>query len=800
MLKSYLKVIARNLLKHKGFSLISVVGLAASMSVCLLIIVFVKQQLSYDTFHDQAGRIYHIYSDYKAPVNSSSHFYATSPAGLGRVMKETMTGVEDFISLKHYSGHVRRGEQKLTMHGLYASDSFFRMFNFNLISGDPETALQEPYSMVVTEATAERLFGDEDAMGATLSVDGQGDFKITGVVAKVTAPTLFEFEVLASVPTLLADENMRQRLMRWDRTVRSSYTFVLLQEGVSPSDLQVQFPALIEQHFPGHPESHLVALHMQELTDVAMGPLMDNPLKFMLPAIVLYILAGLACVILLAACFNYVSLSVARALLRAKEVGVRKVVGARRSQILAQFLLEAVCVSFLALLLAGVFLGWLIDGFNNLTPIQFTQSQVSPDFTDMGLYLMFIAFSLVVGLLSGLYPALYLSKFLPTVVLQGIAKVSARGFTLRKTLIVTQFALSLLFIISTMLLYRQSEHVSHTDYGFNAENILNVELGEVPYEAFRSELLRHPGVVNVSALSILTGAGGRNDTWIESEELEGHEKGYSVWIDEHLINNLEIPIVAGRNFSSDFSGEVESSVLLNEVAVRRLQLGAPMDAVGQFITVDDSLQAQVIGVVKDYRFFSALSDIDPLVLRMNSQELEVANIRFRRDDYDAVAAHLATIWESFSPNEPLESGLYEDQLADSLELKLMKDFLHIIGLSAGFAVLIACLGLLGMTAYMTRTRVKEIGVRKVLGATTVGIVGLLSKSFVKLIAVAIVCAGPLAWFVNNLWLQQIGNRIEMEPELFLTAILLLLLIAAITVGSQTVRAARTNPTEILKYE
>ncbi len=531
-----------------------------------------------------------------------------------------------------------------------------------------------------------------------------------------------------------------------------------------------------------------------------MGPIMDNQMNFVIPAIVLYVLAGLAGIILLAACFNYVSLSVARALQRAKEVGVRKVVGANRSQILYQFLVEAVCVSLLSLLVAGIFLTLQVNGFNNLAPIQFTESQIALNFGDLWLYLIFFAFSIMVGLLSGLYPALYLSSFLPTIVLKGIARVKGKGFTLRKTLVVTQFSISLLFIISTILIYQQSEFVNKAHYGFNEKNIINVQLGNIPYETLRNELMRYPGIENISAVSIRTGTGGRNDLWIESETMDGHEKGYSVWIDENFLDNMEIPLLAGRNFLNDFSGGEESVVLVNEAAVQRLHLETPSESVGKFITIQDAIQVQIIGVVQNYRFFSALADIDPLVLRINPGNLRVANIRFHPEDFDGVVAHLETTFKSFNRDEPLKYGLYKDQLADAFELKLMRDFFYIIGLAAAFAILIACLGLLGMTAYMTETRLKEIGVRKVLGASTAGIVGFLSKSFVKLILISIVVAGPLAWYVNKLWLQNLGNRIEISPVVFILGILSLLIIALLTIGSQTVRAARTNPIEILKYE
>ncbi len=800
MIAYYLKIALRNLFKHKGFSFISIVGLAVSISVCLLIIVFVKHQLSYDRAHKNSARIYHIYSDYKAAINTSSQLYATSPASLGQILQAELPGVENFITLNFFDGQVQDGENQVDLHGFYTSDAFFEILNFKLLSGNPTTALQQPNTIVLTEATAERLFGEKDPVGATISIIEQGEFLVTGVVAKANQPTVFEFEALVSLATLQSDKKSTNQLQPWDKTVRQFYNFVLLKKGAQIENITMQLHEIINRHFPGDQGSYLVALHMQTLTSIAMGQIMDNQIKFILPPVVLYILSGLALIILIAACFNYVSLSVARALNRAREVGVRKVVGAHRRQILIQFLVEAICVSMFALLIAQLFLVFLVDGFNNLTPIQVTQAQITPDFGDINLYLLFMVFSLVVGVLSGLYPAFYLSGFLPTVVLKGIGKIKGRGYTIRKMLIVIQFSLSLLFIISTLLLYQQSQHVRRTDYGFNEKNIINVKLGELPYEILRSELLQYPGIKNVSAVSILTGEGGRNDTWMKSDEIIEPEKGYSLWIDEHFIDNLEIPLVAGQGFKENHSKEVESFVLLNETAVSRLQLGAPVDAIGKNITIDDNVNVQVIGIVKDFRFFSALAAIDPLVLRLNSSNLSHVNIRFEPNDFAGVEAHLQTTWKKINPAEPLVFKLYEDYLGNALELRVLKDFMHIIGLAATFAILIACLGLLGMACNMVQTRLREIGLRKVLGATMTEIILVLSKSFVKLIILSVLIAGPLTWFVNKQWLQLLGNRIELAPPVFILGVALLLVIALLTIGSQTVRAAFTNPTEILKNE
>lgn len=801
MIKNYIKIAFRNLFKNKFYSFISIAGLAAGMSVCLLIIIFGKQHLSYDNFHKKSDRIFHVYSDYKADINPASHLYATTPFNLGTALKDETPEAEDFVTLNRYSGKVIKDDNKFEVYGFYASESFFNLFDFKLVKGNPKTALEKINSIVVTEETAERIWGTRSVIGKLLTIEGTGEFLVTGIIEKPSSPSMIDFEVLLSYDVLNPGMLHQDQKANWNNNIRDFYTFVLLKENVSLSNFTNNFKKIITKHYPEGNENKLTALKIQNIRDIATGPFLDNQIKFFIPAFVIYILGALSLIILFAAVFNYVGLSVARALKRSREVGVRKVIGAARSQILTQFLIEAVIVSLISLTFAVIIMTWLVDGFNNLTPIIFTKSQVHPQMSDISLYAAFIFFALFVGIISGLYPAIYLSRFLPVVVLKGITKLGKKGFTLRRILITTQFGFSLVFIISTILLYKQSEHAAKTNYGFNENNIINVQLGSVPYNEFRTELMSQPGITNISSVSILTGEGGRNDTWIQSDKIAEHEKGYSLWIDENFIQNMQIQILAGRNFLNTTNIETETECLLNESAVKRLKLGTPNEAVGQIIKLDDEKNVQVVGVVKDFIYFSALAKIDPLVLRVRGGfPGGYANIKFASGTYDQTISAIIKTWKKFSPDTLPDYKLYKYFLADALELKLMKDFLHIIGLASAFAILISCLGLIGMTSFITETRLKEIGIRKVLGASTKSVVNLLSFGFVKMIIIAVIIASPLAWFINTQWLQEIGNRIEIGPAEFIISIFVLLLIAFVTIGSQTIKAARTNPIQIIKYE
>ncbi|KAB2840040.1 MAG: FtsX-like permease family protein, partial [Melioribacteraceae bacterium] len=375
------------------------------MSVCLLIIIFGRQLLSYDNFHKKSGRIFHVYSDYKADINPTSNLYATTPFNLGTALKDESPEVEDFVTLNRYSGKVIKDNNKYEVYGFYASGSFFNLFDFKLLKGNPQTALEKINSIVITDETAERIWGAKNVIGKLLIIEGAGEFLVTGIIEKPSSPSMIDFEVLLSYDVNNPGMLHEDQKTNWNNNIRDFYTFVLLKENVSLSNFTNNFTKIITKHYPEVNENKLTALNIQNIRDIATGPFLDNQIKFFIPAFVIYILGALSLVILFAAVFNYVGLSIARALKRSREVGVRKVIGAVRSQILTQFLIEAVIISLISLSLAVVILTWLVEGFNNLTPIIFTKSQVHPQISDISLYAAFIFFSLLVGVLSGLYPA-----------------------------------------------------------------------------------------------------------------------------------------------------------------------------------------------------------------------------------------------------------------------------------------------------------------------------------------------------------------------------------------------------------
>lgn len=796
MLKNYLTITLRTLRKHKGFSAINIVGLAVSMAVCLLIILFIRDQRQADQFHTHKDRIYRVTTEMEN--RRGVDMWATSPATLPMHLRDTYTNIEAVTQVHTFGDIVTYGERRFGVSGLHVEPAFFEIFDFALQVGNAEQALAEPNTMVLSQETAEKVFGDEDPVGKSVTLDSGETYVVTGLLADTPHRSHFSFEALVSAASLPTAREPNTGRLHWQNTFQSYYTYVLLQEGVSASSFEAQLPELIANHYSDSDHVTLREFQFQPLTAINLGPALVNPLGKVLPGIVAYFLGALALIVMLTACFNYMSLSVARSLKRSKEVGLRKVFGAHRSQIIKQFLSEAVMMALLALALSYVLLLWLVPQFNNLWFVHLTESAIVPRYTDYVLILLFVGFSVGIGLLAGLYPALYLSAFRPAQTLRGLSKI--RGFsrlTMRKLLVVGQFALSLLFIVTTLIFYRQSGLMLAGDYGFDQEHIINVALQDVPYERFRSTVMQHPGIVSVSAMAPVPGTGTRESIEVLLAGETDAREAVTFAFDEHVLDNLALTLKAGRNFSSSFASDQERAVILNETALQAWDLGAPADAVGQTLRIQN-VDLQIVGVVGDFHFEDFVEPIRPLVLRHRVEALSYANVRVQPNATQNTLSFLGTTWDTFASAYPLDYAFFDDQLEE--RYAFLKDLLGTFGLTAGLAILIACLGLLGMASYATETRLREVGIRKVLGASVRSVMILLSREFLILVGIAVVLAVPLAWYLNDLWLQEFALRVSVDAGTILISVLVLVLIALVTIGSQTFRAALTNPVQTLRSE
>lgn len=802
MIFNYLKETWRSIKKHKSFSLINILGLAASMSVCLLIILFIVDQKSYDRFNSKSDRIYRITSYFKSPSINNPDDYATSPADLADRLNENYPSVEKAIHIRgHFSGEMKYGDDTFNIGGLYTEPAFFDLFDFKLVKGDPKTALIEPRSIILTQETARKIFGDQDPMGEAISELGNGTYTVTGII-NTDVKSHLKFEGLVSYSTLLSQPQSLKRLQDWTESIYDSYTYLLLKEGASIDELSNKLPEIAENNYvASNGESVIHALKPQALTAINLSPPKSNEIGAVIPGVIAWFLIGFGAVIILIACFNYVSLTIARSITRAKEVGVRKVMGAFRSNVVKQFLAESVVIAVLSLLFALLLLRWLLPEFNGLFVINFTDNQI--DFNLLGnsyVYVLFFMFSVFIGILAGMYPALYLSSFNPAKVLKGLTTIrglSAKG--LRKTIVVIHFTVSIVFIITSLILMRQFNFMLNTDYGFNQEHIVNVALQDVPYKRLKQILQTESSVQSIAASSKVPALGSISGVWMKTDSVSERIRGHYFGVDEQYLQAMGINLIAGRNFNPELATDSTEAVILSTESVKQLGLKNPQAAIGKPVSVDEK-PYRVIGVIQNFISSAPLQSNDPIIMRYNPQDYYYAVVKTRAGMTDDFVDHLKSQWANIGSIHSLQYQVFDTELKESPIIVVFSDFLKVFGLISVFAVFISCLGLLGMAMFSAENRVKEIGIRKVLGASVRDIVLLLSREYLLLIGISVVIGSPLAWFINNLWMQNVSNKVSIGPTIFLIGILGTTLLALLTIGSQTLRAARANSIQNLQME
>jgi putative ABC transport system permease protein len=810
MFQNYVKTGWRNIVRYKAFSAIHVFGLALAMSVCMLIILMLADQRRYDAFHEKGGRIYRILSN----------TYATSPYPLAEVIKTEYTVAEETVNLTPGPAGDATVADKLTeMKGYFADPAFFKVFSFGLDRGDVVSALREPNTAVISQEVARKLFGAHDPVGKTFEFSDRklsfplghggagapaaswGSFTVTGVIDLSKYKSHLAFDVLmssASLPALYAAKKLDDPSNSWDWFYRT-YTFVLLKEDKTAADLQLALNQLVADKYANikSEQTKDFKLIPQALADVQLG-LAGNDTNNRLPRAGYYFLIGLACVIMLTACFNYTNLSVARALTRAKEIGVRKVTGAGRSSIVFQFLSESVITSMLALLLATGFLYWLAPAFKNLWVNKYLNFELP---SGPGVYVIFFAFALVIGVIAGVYPALYLSRYNPVKALKSLG-ISQRGkLGLRKALSVSQFVISLFFITTAILVFNQFKHFMEFDYGFNTGNIINIELQGVPYQKLKHELSTLPEVTQISATDIIPGTDRNNGMeLIKPGTKDDYIRTAILQCDENFLINLGVNIIAGRHLPAVEEGS-SRYIVISRKAVQQLGFQHPQDAVGQVVEARwGNEQLEIAGVCEDFTYKMLLNtrELNPIVLRNQPAGFEYLNVKVASADLSGVVATLEEHWKKIDPVHPFKYEFFDEQLASMHQG--VSDLVSILGFVAFLAVAISCLGLLGMATYTTERRTKEIGIRKVLGAEELTIARLLSKEFVMMLALAIFIGVPVSYFVNNLWLRQLTARVEFGWGTVLTGVLVMLVLGIITIGSQTLRASKANPVKSLKMD
>lgn len=807
MIRNYINTAIRNLLRHRFFSVINIFGLSMAMSICMGIIMLVADQLQYDAYNTKKDRIFRVNSihvDEKLQPNEGYIPTSTSPMPL-REELEKYAGVEKVVRFKRGFGNgwieFENQDVNVPLGGYFADHEALDMFEFELQYGDAATALREPYSVVITRKAADKLFVDENPLGKTIKVGDLGLYTVTGVLRQTENKTHIAFEALASMSTVAsldAQGKLSADTYNWNN-FWNAWTYIQMKPGADPGDIQKGLDQIFDDKIASNNDKEATKMRMrlQGLTAMTPGPFVNNPIGPSLPRVLIYILGGLAGVILVTSCFNFTNLSIARSLTRAREIGVRKVNGASRFQVFAQFISESILVSLCALVFSLALLMLVKPLILQLNFARIFRWDLASNFKVYGVFLIFAIF---VGILAGIFPSVVLSGFKPVKVLKSLNNMrlfSKMG--LRKALLVSQFTLALVFILSVTVLYNQLDLFMHQDHGFKMDSRLSVKLNRTAVGPLKNELLKHSNITSVSATSHLPAAGTSHaDGYRKPGEKEWTTLHYYT-VDESYLDNLEIPMVAGKFYDAASGESNKNFIVINEAAVTAFHFKTPIDALGTQLTfVQDSVVMTIIGVVKDYNHESLLDHIKPLALIYRPDRWQLLQVKYS-GSYDDAMKSVDEAWTKVNPGLKMDA---KDMRSEVLILynTLFGDAVQIFGFVAFLAIAISCLGLLGMATYATETRLKEVSVRKVLGSSNGALVYLLSKGFLTIILIAIAIGVPTAYFLNTLWLELLPYHVMVGLPAIAFGVGMLLVFAVVTIGSQTYRATFVNPVDNLKSE
>lgn len=805
MIKNYLTIAWRSLTKNKVFSFINIFGLAVGLACCMLISAYIYQEVTYDTYPAKAKSIYRV--GLHLTENGGVTDFALVDEAVGQGIKNNVAGVRASTRIQARGSVYVKYEEKLFKeeHFSIADSNFLAMFSLPLIQGDGHNALTEPNSVVITSQTAKKYFGSEQAIGKTLTMQGERDLKVTGVIDAIPANSHFHFDAFISKSTYPAKHET------WSNI--SSYTYLQLNDGADPKKIEAQLPALTLKY--AAPEiQHDMGISLAEaqksvntfrfflmpLTDIHLHSATKFEIEPNRDIQYVYIFSALAAFILLLACINFMNLSTANSVKRAKEVGIRKVMGSLKSSLISQFLTESVVITALAMAIGLMLVYFALPYFNNLAGKQF-QINLFLSKTSIAAEVLLVLF---VGVLAGIYPAFFLSSFKVLSVLKGntSAGPAKRNF-LRSGLVVFQFFISTSLIIATMVVYRQLGYMQNIKLGYDKEQVLVINdaysLGN-NIDAFKQQLLRDPRVTHATVTGSVPGSSNMDGTQIYAKEFTDKQEHKEIHtnifhVEDSYLTTLGIKMALGRNFSSTEPAD-SSAVVVNEALVRDLGW-ANTDPIGKTIVRSGQREFKVVGVVKDFYYKSAKEKIGPLMFIPGRSNMLMA-VKVHSADVSGVLTDIKKQWDEFRATAPFSYSFLDEQYAALYSSEQRTG--QIFTAFALIAVLIASLGLFGLAAFSIRQRVKEIGIRKVLGASSGTITGMLSAEFLKLVGIAVVLSVPVTWYAMHKWLQDFAYRIDISWWVFALAGLIAILVAFVTVSFQSVKAALANPVKSLKNE
>ena len=801
MFKNYLKIAFRNLLKQKAYSFINIIGLAIALACCFVVLLYVLDELSYDRYHKNADRIFRI-------VYGNESYITATPFPLAPTLRNDFPEVLKTVRISTTSLLIKKNENWIEEpKSICADEAFFEVFTLPLIKGDPQNVLNDPFSVVITKEMAEKYFGKQEPVGKTLNIQIEKelyDMKVTGIIEHFPKNSHFRTDFIASMSVVKEVDKTFQKISKarfgypisllssWDAS--SFYTYLLLPEGYVASELEIKLPEFNKRHFG---DEKKFDFHLQSLTDIHLSSKTRGDIDEQGSMRNIYLFSTIALFILAIACINFIILTTARSSNRAKEIGLRKVIGANRLDLIKQVLGESIVTAFIALPIAVTFVEVLLPFVNQLLGKELAGNY----FQNWQCAIGFLSITIAVGIFSGSYIGFYLSRFQPVEIFKSMVIRGSSKSYFRKVLVIIQLSVFILMLVCSLLFYHQLHFLHNKDLGFSIEHLLSFYITNAEfkksYQAFKHEIKSNPNVLSVSAAFDVppTETGMSIQVATPDNPEEKHEMKW-LFVDYDYFETLRVKLVHGRTFSDKYANESHESVILNQSAIKELGL---KESIGKVVKSENfNRPKKIIGVIEDFHEGSLHGQIPPMVFSCIPSQIGQIVIRIRPDNVSNTIEYIRNTWRQFNPDETFAFSFIEEEYSKFYrsEEKLGR----IISAFTILTILVACLGLFGLSMFMAEQRTKEIGIRKVLGASVTSVVQLLTKEFIKWVLLANLIAWPIAYYAMNKWLQNFAYRINISWWVFVLAGGIALVIALLTVSWQVIRTAIANPMEALRYE
>lgn len=801
MFENYFKIAVRNLRKHTGFSIINISGLSIGLACCMLIAIYIKDELSYDRYHENADKIYRLTREFKSPDGSTSLHLAHLAPPFAPLLKIDFPEMEVMTRFVNFGGTFRYEDKIFNENAVgFADNDIFKVFTFDFIHGNPESALTQPGSMVITEEIALKYFDTIDVMGKMLTFSNQGSLKITGVIKNMPENSHFDLQLIGDFGLVEQFYGGHENMMKaWGSN--NFATYFMLAEGAEIAQIEKRLPDFLVKHLDEN-AGDWNALHIQKMTDIHLHSHLDDELGANSDIKYIYTFSAIALLILFIAIINYMNLATAKSANRAKEVGMRKVMGAGKPSLVGQFIIESITMVFLAII-AAFFIAQLSIPYLRT----FTGKLLTYDTTEGAIATAIVTLvGVLIGILAGSYPAFYLSSFQPLKVLKGKLSAGSKSTVLRRSLVVIQFTISAILIVCTGVVFQQLDYIQNKNLGYSKDHIMTLSMNDQirdKFDVFKNALLSNQSIEKIGLSSrvptvqLLDSQGAQAE--INGEMVAPEVVVKNLRIDHDFLGTYDIAIVAGRNFDKTILSDDTSAYILNEAAVKMIGWDSNEDAINRKFQYA-GMNGKVVGVTKDIHFETLQNNISPLVMHLPREGSNMRNISIKMSGQNVTetVALIEDQWAEFSPNQPIEYSFIDERYdrlynSENQRAKLFTGF-------SMLAIFLACLGLFGLASFTVSQRSKEISIRKVLGATVTQIVSILSKEFLILVGISVIVAFPLAYKFMNDWLQNYAYRIDLNLVPFIVAGVLSIAIAFLTISLQTFKAANSNPVDALKDE